>query len=120
MKSRSYQAAEMVVRSLGVTCANISVRQFISALELLHRDSEMINSITKELLPAVMEAHPGSTRDSVERNLRSARDAIMRDGDPDRLREVVGYRVRLYPSVGDLLDTINYYMEREDLWPEDE
>lgn len=119
-KSEAYKAAEAMVRSLGVTCANISIRQFICALELLHKDWTMINGITTRLHPALVEALPNATKESVERNLRSARDTIVREGDPERLLEVVGFRIRLHPSVGDMLDTINYYMERNGLWPEDD
>ena len=35
-----------------------------------------------------------------------------------RLRQVVGFTLRITPSVGDLLDAINYYMEREALLPD--
>lgn len=119
-KSEAYKAAEAVVRSLGVTCANISIRQFICALVLLHEDDMLIDDITTRLHPAMVEVLPNATRKSVERNLRSARDAIVEKGDPERLKEVVGFCYRLHPSVGDVLDTIKYYMDSHGLWPEDE
>ena len=106
------------MRSMGVTCVNISMRQFIYALEVLHREPEMIHSITRKLHQAVQEHYPDSSTEAVERNLRSARDTILRRADPERLRQVVGSTVRITPSVGDLLDSIGYYMEREGLWPD--
>ena len=48
-KSPAHKAAEAVVRSMGVTCVNISMRQFIYALELLHQEPDMIHSITTKL-----------------------------------------------------------------------
>lgn len=73
----------------------------------------MIHSITRKLHQAVQEHYPDSSTEAVERNLRSARDTILRRADPERLRQVVGFTVRITPSVGDLLDSIGYYMERE-------
>ena len=43
---------------------------------------------------------------------------MLKRADPERLRQVVGFTLRITPSVGDLLDAINYYMEREALWPD--
>lgn len=117
-KSPAHKAAEAVVRSMGVTCVNISMRQFIYALELLHQEPDMIHSITTKLHPAPLAFYPDSTTDAMERNLRWARDSILKRADPERLRQVVGFTLRITPSVGDLLDAINYYMEREALWPD--
>ena len=118
-KSQDHRAAEAVVRSLGVTCVNVSIRQFICALELIHQDPSLIHAITTRLHPALRDRYyPGSSLSAVERNLRRARDAILRQGEPERLRQVVGYTLRISPSVGDLLDAIGYYMEREELWPD--
>lgn len=119
-KSEAYKAAEAVVRSFGVTCANISMRQFICALELIHEDPMMIHGITTRLHPALSQRFPGSSTKSVERNLRSARDTILKRGDPERLRAVVGYSLRLSPSVGDLLDVMDYYMQCHHLWPNEQ
>lgn len=115
---KAAEAAEAVVRSMGVTCVNISMRQFIYALELLHQEPDMIHSITTKLHPALLAFYPDSTTDAMERNLRWARDSILKRADPERLRQVVGFTLRITPSVGDLLDAINYYMEREALWPD--
>ena len=109
-KSPAHKAAEAVVRSMGVTCVNISMRQFIYALELLHQEPDMIHSITTKLHPALLAFYPDSTTDAMERNLRWARDSILKRADPERLRQVVGFTLRITPSVGDLLDAINYYM----------
>ena len=117
-KSPDHKAAEAVVRSMGVSCVNVSMRQFIYALELLHRQPEMIHAITTQLHPAVLAYYPGAGRDAIERNLRTARDNILKRADPERLREVMGFTLRITPSVGDLLDAIGYYMEREGLCPD--
>ena len=109
-KSPAHKAAEAVVRSMGVTCVNISMRQFIYALELLHQEPDMIHSITTKLHPALLAFYPDSTTDAM--------DSILKRADPERLRQVVGFTLRITPSVGDLLDAINYYMEREALWPD--
>jgi hypothetical protein len=95
------------------------MRQFILALELVHEDEDLLNGITTKLHPMMVERLPHATRGSVEKNLRSARDAIVDRGDPERLREVAGFTIRRHPSVGDLLDAIDYYMRRNHLWPDD-
>lgn len=79
-KSPAHKAAEAVVRSMGVTCVNISMRQFIYALELLHQEPDMIHSITTKLHPALLAFYPDSTTDAMERNLRWARDSILKRG----------------------------------------
>jgi hypothetical protein len=96
------------------------MRQFILALELVHQDEDLLNGITTRLHPLMVERLGHATRNSVEKNLRSARDTIMDRGDPERLREVAGFTIRRHPSVGDLLDALDYYMRRNGLWPEDE
>lgn len=118
-KGEAYKAAEAAVRSLGVTCANLSIRQLISGVVLLHGDSSMRDSITKRLYPKLEEMYPSSGYAGIERNLRSARDAIVNRGDRERLEEMLGHKLRYSLSVADLLDAIVYYLERNDLWPDE-
>ena len=117
-QSEAYRAAEAVVRSLGVTCVNLSVRQLICGLELLHSDETLIDNVTKRLYPMIAERYPSSSKASVERNLRTARDAIVDRGDRERLEEVLGHKLRYTLSVADLLDSLDYYLRRNGLWPD--
>lgn len=117
-KSENYRAVEALLRSLGVSCVNVSVRQFISALELLHMDAALIEGLTKRLYPKIAELYPEATWSSVERNLRSARDAIVTQGDPERLMKIMGRKVHRHVSVADMLDSVNYYLDFNRLWPD--
>ena len=116
-RSEEYRAVEGVVRSLGLTCANLSIRQFLCGVVLIHYDDTLINGVTKRLYPKIAEHYPNANWKSVERNLRLARDAIVEQSDPKRLEEVMGFRLRRSLSVGDLLDAVEYYMYRNHLWP---
>lgn len=117
-QSETYRAAEALVRSLGVTCVNLGVRQLICGLELLHGDETLIDNVTKRLYPMIAERYPSSGVSSVERNLRTARDAIVDRGDRKRLEEVLGHKLRYSLSVADLLDSMDYYLRRNGLWPD--
>lgn len=117
-QSETYRAAEALVRSLGVTCVNLSVRQLICGLLLLHNDDTLVHDVTKRLYPMIAERYPTSGVSSVERNLRSARDAIVDRGDRERLEEVIGHKLRYSLSVADLLDSMDYYLRRNGLWPD--
>ncbi len=115
--SAYYTAAEAMVRSLGMSCANKSTCHFICALELLHCDRTLLHNMGK-FDALVAERYPKATPGSIEKSLRSARDAIMTHGDQARLREVMGYTLRRWPSVATLLDGIEFYMFQNGLWPD--
>lgn len=113
-----HRAAEGLVRSLGVTGVNLSIRQLICALELLHCDEALIDSVTKRLYPKIAECFSPSTPAAVERNLRTGRDAIVKKGDREQLERILGHKLRTSLSVADLLDSMNYYMKCNGLWPD--
>lgn len=115
-RGKTGRAAEDMVRSLGVSCANKSTCELICALELLHTNEDLIHSMQK-LDEMVAEQFEGLTASNIERNLREARDNILEQGDPERLREVMGFLLRRRPSVANFLDALNDYMRRERLWP---
>ena len=116
-KSETYRAAETVVRSMGLTCSNLSMRQFVCGVVLIHYDDTLIDRVTKRLYPKIAEFYPNANWKSVERNLRLARDAIMEQGDPERLEEVIGFPLRRSLSVGDMLDAVDFYLQKNNLWP---
>ena len=106
-----------MIRYLGLTCANLSMRQFLCGVVLIHYDDTLIDGVTTRLYPKIAEHYPNANWKSVERNLRLARDAIMEQSDPKKLEEVVGFRPRRYLSVGDLLDAVEFFMYDNHLWP---
>ena len=118
-KSACYRAVENVMRYMCLSCVNISMRQFIYGVELLHYEPELIDAVTKRLYPKIAEHYPNANGKSVERNLRSAKAAILDRADPERRAEVLGYRHIYSFSVADLMDTIAFYLEREGLWPKE-
>lgn len=116
-KSECYRAVESVVRCMGLSCSNISMRQFIYGVELLHYEPDLIDAVTKRLYPRIAERFPNANGKSVERNLRTARAVILERADPERRAEVLGYRQIYSFSVADLMDTVVFYMDRRMLWP---
>lgn len=117
-KSENYRAAERMVRTFEVSCGNLSVRQFILALELVREDPDLLLRVTKLLYPKVASCYSGATWTGVERNLRFARDSILKHANPERLERVFGYALRYSLSVGDMLDHICHYMDENGLWPD--
>lgn len=118
-KSEAYKAAEMVVRDFDVPCTRISMHQFIRGLELVHYDRSLLFKVTSRLYPMIAEYYPPANGKNIERNLRLAKNKILERGDPELLEEVFGYQLRYAPSVGDMLDGIVFYMERNHLWPDE-
>lgn len=104
------------MRWLGASPVNLRVRQFTCALALIHRDDGLIYQVCEKLYPAVGERYDTNWA-SVSQNLRRVRDDVMAESEPARLRSVLGRTPRGLPSVANLLDDIEYYMEREGLWP---
>jgi hypothetical protein len=88
-------------------------------MELVHRDEDLLNHITTGLHPKIVEKMPGATSGRVEKNLRDARDIILERSDPEQLKLVMSGAIHRYPSVGDLLDILDYYMRKNDLWPDE-
>ena len=117
--SEVYRAIESVIHYLGLSCVNISIRQFIYGVELLHYDPDLIDAVTKRLYPKIAEHFPNANGKSVERNLRSARDAILERSIQERLAEVMGYKGIYNLSVGDLMDKVGFYMTWKKLWPDE-
>lgn len=116
---RDRQAAEGLIRSLGVSCSNLGVCQVICALVLLHTREGSVHRKT-ELDSLVSKHFEDSDGGKVEKNLRDGRDEILRDGEEARLREMMNFLLRRKPSVSNFLDAIDDYMERNFLWPPDD
>ncbi len=114
--SEDYRAAEDVIRWLGASPVHLRVRQFTCALALIHEDGGLIFDVCGKLYPAVGERY-GAGWKSVSQNLRRVRDDVMTESEPARLRTVLGRTPRGLPSVANLLDDIEYYMECEGRWP---
>ncbi len=112
------RAIETVLHSLGLFGNSLAVRQTIWAVELAHEDQELLINIMKGLYPAVAERFQGATVQSVERNLRSARDRQWAKGDVELLRKMAGYHLSVKPTTGEFVDIIRYYMEVEGLLPD--
>ena len=110
------QKIESVVRSLGLFGLSMATQQLICAVELTHDDPELLLYITKGLYPAVAEKFEGASGETVERNIRSARDHVWAKGDLDRLREMAGFHLRSKPTTGEFIDIIRYYMESHHLF----
>ena len=105
------------MRYMGLSCSNISMRQFIHGIELLHYEPNLIDAVTKRLYPQIAEHYPNANGKSVERNLRTAKSVILERAIPECRGEVLGYRQIYSFSVADLMDTIAFYMDRKALWP---
>lgn len=113
------KAAEDLVRSLGVGCANLGVCQIISALAILHANEGILHNMAK-LDELVAERFDGATAQRVEKNLRDGRDEILMQGDQEALRRIMGYLLRRKPSVANFLDALDSYMEQHFLWPSED
>lgn len=119
MKLAHQQEIEAVVRALGLITPSLSKRQLICAVELAHENVQVMCKVMDNLYPAVAEYFEGANVESVERNLRSARDHVWAKGNVDLLIEMTGCPIRLKPTTGEFVDAIRYYMERERLFPDE-
>jgi len=107
-----------MVRSLGMSCSNLSMCQMICALVLLHSDRSLLHNMGNFDVE-VSKHFEGSDPGQIERNLRKARDDILKDGDWAFLQKMMSFLLRRKPSVANFLDAIDAYMDRNGLWPPD-
>jgi len=92
--------------------------QMICALVVIHADRNFIHNMGN-LDREVAKYFDGADPDQIERNLRKARDDVLRDGDWKFLQKIMNYLLRRKPSVANFLDAIDAYMDRNGLWPPD-
>ena len=100
-----------VLSPMGLLGDSLSMRQLVCAVELAHRNPELLLRVTKGLYPAVAAHFDQATPSTVERNLRLIRDHQWNKGDQERLREMAGFPIRVKPTTGEFVDLICYYME---------
>ena len=112
------RAIREVLRSMGLLGDSLSMRQLMCAVELAHRNPELLRRITKGLYPEVAAHFDQATPSTVERNLRLIRDQQWNKGDQERLRVMAGFPIRVKPTTGEFVDIICYYMEAQGAFDE--
>ena len=115
---KNLKAIEHVLHTLGLLGSSVAMRQMVCAIELAHEDPSLLLSVTKGLYSKVAEHLGDTNHTAVERNLRALRDRLWTEGDMDRYREMATYNVQLKPTTGEMIDTVRFYMEYNDLFPD--
>lgn len=102
-----------VVRKLGFIFSYQGTNCLVEAVMLCVHEPDALTAVTKRVYPAVAKL-TGTKWRTVERNLRTAVIAFWERGNREYLNELVGYDLRLRPSVGELINYIaGYIWEQE-------
>ena len=116
---KNLKAIEGVLHTLGLLGTSVAMRQMICAVELSHEEQALLTNVSKGLYEKVARQFGNTNSAAVERNLRALRDRQWERGDVDRLREMALYHLQLKPSTGEFIDIVRYYMEANDLFPDE-
>ena len=119
LRPGNLRAVEGVLHTLGLMGPSVAMRQMMCAVALAHGEMQLLTNVSKGLYARVADVFGGTNSDAVERNLRTLRDRHWKKGDVDRLREMAMYPLKVKPSTGEFIDIIRYYMEANDLFPDD-
>ena len=119
LPKKNLRAIEGVLHTLGLLGSSVAMRQMACAIELCRQDRSLLTNVSKGLYQRVATYFGDTNSAAVERNLRALRDRQWERGDVDRLREMAMFSMKLKPSTGEFIDIIRFYMEANDLFPEE-
>ena len=100
---------EQIIYRLGFVFSRIGTAYLIEAVLLCCADITALTAVTKRVYPAVARL-TGSRWKNVERDLRTATETFWRHGNLDFFNEIVGFELRVRPTVGELISYIVFYI----------
>lgn len=99
----------LVISRLGFVYSHLGTSCLLDAVMLCVHDPEALTAVTKRVYPAVAKK-AGTKWRSVERNMRTALDAVWKKGNREFLNELAGYELRVRPTAGELINYITVYI----------
>lgn len=105
-----------LLKYLGIPCSRLGYKATSLAIAFLQEDPSLIRSITKGLYPRIAEIM-GLTGTRVERNIRSAVDYMLLNGDSDAIDDVFGAQINPHTgriTNGQFLAACYAYLEAQD------
>lgn len=116
-KRNPRSVVEQVVFRLGFVLTSIGTPYLIEAVLLCCEDITALSAVTKRVYPAVARM-TGNRWKNVERDLRYALEKFWDRGNLDLLTEMVGFELRVRPTVGELISYIVGYIRTNHLLDE--
>lgn len=113
-KRNPRSVVEQVVFRLGFVLSSIGTPYLIEAVLLCCEDVTALTAVTKRVYPAVARLC-GNRWKNVERDLRTALEKFWNQGNVDFLNEMVGFELRVRPTVGELISYIVGYIRTNHL-----
>lgn len=104
---------EHIVRRLGFGYSYRGTNNLVDAVLLCYREPDALFAITKRVYPEVAR-QSGTKWRNVERNLRTAVEAFWDKGNRDLLNRMVGFDLRVRPSVGEIISYIVAYIKDQE------
>lgn len=112
-QSVTKENVERIIRRLGFGYSYRGTNNLVDAVLLCYREPEALTAITKRVYPEVARL-TGTGWRNVERNLRTAVDAFWDRGNRELLNRMVGFDLRVRPSVGEIISYIVGYIRDEE------
>lgn len=110
----SREHIEQVVRRLGFLYSYRGTANLVDAVLLCCREPDALTAVTKRVYPEIAKQE-GSKWRNVERNMRTTVEDFWDRGNRELLNYMVGYDIRVRPSVGELISYIAGYVREEKL-----
>lgn len=102
----------LLLRSAGLRGTLRGFHYLSKAILLVLEDASYLHHLTKRLYPDVALAYD-ATPMQVERSMRTAITAIWDQGDVAALEELIGYRIKGKPCVGEFIDILAGYLHSQ-------
>lgn len=103
-----YNEVCLLLRKIGLRGTLCGFYYILNAILLALNDTSYLLNLTKRLYPEIASLY-NVTPAQVERSMRSAIDLIWNKGNITILEEMVGYKIKHKPYVGEFIDIISGY-----------
>lgn len=102
----------LLLRSAGLRGTLRGFHYLSKAILLVLEDASYLHHLTRRLYPDVAIACK-ATPMQVERSMRTAITAIWNPGDVAALEDLIGYRIKGKPCVGEFIDILAGYLRSQ-------
>lgn len=107
------QMISQLLRKAGLRGTLRGFHYLSKAILLVLEDASYLHHLTRRLYPDVALAYD-ATPMQVERSMRTAITAIWDQGDVAALEDLIGYRIKGKPCVGEFIDILAGYLRSLD------
>lgn len=114
LQAGSRENVEHILRRLGFLYSYNGTKNLVDAVLLCYREPDALTAVTKRVYPEIAKQQ-GTRWRNVERNMRTALEAFWDRGNRELLNDLAGFKLRVRPSVGEVINYIVGYIQDQEL-----